>query len=336
MALVLYLFGGLGITAGYHRLFAHKAYKATPFLKYWLLFWGTVAAQGSALKWCRDHRVHHPYSETDADPHNAERGFFFSHVGWLFVSKHKDVIEAGKRVDMSDLYSDPVLRLQDKIYVPLVLFVTYVLPTVAGGLFFGSYWYAYWVACSFRVIFVLNTTWFVNSIAHFWGERTYDEFVAGTENLFVSLLTLGEGHHSFHHKWAWDWKAGEHCWRAYNPTAWFIKMCSILGLAYDLKEVDANSVQKQKNKGLKRSIDHMKKVIEEKSEKIKASGTEEMQKKADEKTKEILGAIDLLKVEVQKRIDSGAEQFGSMRRRMQSKLNTIRNQVDHFEQTLVQ
>lgn len=298
----------------------------------WLIFWGTVAAEGSVIKWCRDHRVHHPYSETDADPHNAERGFFFSHVGWLFVSKHKEVIEKGKLVDMEDLTSDPLLRFQDKYFVPLSVFLTYIIPTLFGGYFLGSYWYSYWVACAFRIVWVLNTTWTVNSLAHYFGERTYDEFVSGTENLFVSLLSLGEGYHSYHHKWAWDWKAAEHCWYAYNPTAWFLKFCEFVGLAYNLREVPAEEIKKQKNKGLKQSIDHMRKIVEEKSAEFRANKDPEVRELAVKKSNEILNAIDTLKSEVQKKIDMA----DSVRRGLQSKLNSIRNQVDHFEQGLVQ
>lgn len=70
--------------------------------------------QNDIFEWARDHRVHHKYSETDADPHNARRGFFFSHIGWLFVRKHRDVIEKGSKLDFTDLLADPVVRFQRK------------------------------------------------------------------------------------------------------------------------------------------------------------------------------------------------------------------------------
>ena len=66
------------------------------------------------MDWVRDHRVHHKYSETDADPHNAERGFFFAHVGWLMMKKHPEVKRRGKGLDLSDLYADPVVVIQDR------------------------------------------------------------------------------------------------------------------------------------------------------------------------------------------------------------------------------
>jgi len=83
-------------------------------LKYLLIFLQTLSAQEDVLKWVRDHRVHHKFTDTDADPHNSTRGFFFSHVGWLFVKKHDEVRDKGKKVDMSDLECDPALLWQRK------------------------------------------------------------------------------------------------------------------------------------------------------------------------------------------------------------------------------
>ena len=73
-----------------------------------------AALQNDIIEWSRDHRVHHKYSETDADPHNAKRGFFFAHCGWLMVRKHPDVKEKGRKVDISDLLNDPVCAFQRK------------------------------------------------------------------------------------------------------------------------------------------------------------------------------------------------------------------------------
>ena len=107
-------FGGMGVTAGAHRLWAHRSYKATWPLRLILMFMNCMAAQNDIFEWARDHRVHHKYSETDADPHNAKRGFFFSHIGWLLVRKHPDVIKKGKQLDVSDLYEDKIVMFQKR------------------------------------------------------------------------------------------------------------------------------------------------------------------------------------------------------------------------------
>ena len=109
-----YFFGGLGITCGAHRLWSHRSYKATWPLRLLLMLFNSMASQNSIFEWARDHRVHHKYSETDADPHNAKRGFFFSHVGWLLMKKHPDVITKGQQSDLTDLYADGIVMFQKR------------------------------------------------------------------------------------------------------------------------------------------------------------------------------------------------------------------------------
>lgn len=70
--------------------------------------------QNDIFEWARDHRVHHKFSETDADPHNAMRGFFFAHIGWLLVRKHPDVIEKGRKLELTDLKTDEVVMFQKR------------------------------------------------------------------------------------------------------------------------------------------------------------------------------------------------------------------------------
>lgn len=100
---------GFGVTAGSHRYFTHRCYRANSALKYFLIFLQTLSAQEDIIKWVRDHRVHHKFTDTNADPHNSKRGFFFSHCGWLLVKKHPDVKTYGSKVDMSDLENDKAL-----------------------------------------------------------------------------------------------------------------------------------------------------------------------------------------------------------------------------------
>lgn len=110
--LVLTVAIGFGTTAGSHRLFTHRTYRAKPFMKVGLLVVQTMSGQEPVLRWVRDHRVHHKYVDTNADPHNSTRGFFFCHMGWLCCKKHPDVIKFGRRIDMSDLENDRVLQIQ--------------------------------------------------------------------------------------------------------------------------------------------------------------------------------------------------------------------------------
>jgi stearoyl-CoA desaturase (Delta-9 desaturase) len=89
----LHIFGGFGITAGAHRLWAHKSYAAKDSVKWFLMIANSMAFQGSIFHWSRDHRLHHKFSDTILDPHSMERGFFFSHCGWLLVEKSDELVK---------------------------------------------------------------------------------------------------------------------------------------------------------------------------------------------------------------------------------------------------
>jgi stearoyl-CoA desaturase (delta-9 desaturase) len=108
------VFAGFGTTVAAHRYFTHRAFKANKKLRILLIILQTACAQEPILHWARDHRVHHKFTDTDADPYDSRRGFFFSHIGWLMCKKHPEVIRQGKKIDMSDLESDPMLRFQKK------------------------------------------------------------------------------------------------------------------------------------------------------------------------------------------------------------------------------
>ena len=78
-----YLLGalsGMGVTAGAHRLWSHRAYRATTACRTLLMLLNCIAGQNDLFVWCRDHRLHHRATETEADPHDARRGFFFAHM----------------------------------------------------------------------------------------------------------------------------------------------------------------------------------------------------------------------------------------------------------------
>ncbi|XP_026501242.1 acyl-CoA Delta-9 desaturase-like [Vanessa tameamea] len=244
-AVILYLCSGLGITAGAHRLWAHKSYKAKLPLRILLTIFNTIAFQDSVLDWARDHRMHHKYSETDADPHNATRGFFFSHVGWLLVRKHREIKEKGHTIDMSDLKADPVLRFQKKYYLILMPLACFILPSIIPTLWGESLWNGYFVCAIFRYVYVLNVTWLVNSAAHKWGSKPYDKNINPVETKSVSLVVLGEGFHNYHHTFPWDYKTAELGEYSLNLSKLFIDTMSIIGWAYDLKTVSSDVIMKR-------------------------------------------------------------------------------------------
>lgn len=242
----LYLLSGFGITVGVHRLWSHRCFKANTGLQIFLTFCNTIAYENSVIHWAREHRVHHKYSETDADPVNSKRGFFFSHCGWLMVRKHPEVAIKGKGVDVSDLYANPILAFQNKHYIPLMLLCCIVLPTTIPVYVWGeTVKNALVVAVVTRWMFGLHCTWLINSAAHMFGTKPYDKRLNPSNNDWVSMATFGEGYHNYHHVFPWDYKTNEFGNSMFNVTTSFIRFCAMMGWAYDLQTVSVEMVEKR-------------------------------------------------------------------------------------------
>jgi len=242
----LYFFGGLGITAGAHRLWSHRSYKAKWPVRVFLMICNCIALQNDVIEWVRDHRVHHKYSETTADPHDATRGFFFAHMGWLLVRKHPDVIKKGKQIDLSDVYSDPVLAFQRKFYFPLAMFFCFIMPTLVPMYFWNeTALNAFLTAGIFRYTWLLHCTWVINSIAHIFGNRPYDKNINPRQNIIAALASLGEGWHNYHHVFPYDYRASEFPYTI-NCTTMMIDSFASIGWVYDRKAVSKKMIEQKK------------------------------------------------------------------------------------------
>ncbi|XP_012873038.1 PREDICTED: acyl-CoA desaturase 1-like [Dipodomys ordii] len=241
-AFLCYVVSILGITAGAHRLWSHRTYKARLPLRLFLIIANSMAFQNDVYEWTRDHRVHHKFTETHADPHNSRRGFFFCHVGWLLVRKHPAVREKGGLLDMSDLKAEKLVMFQRRYYKPSVLLMCFILPTLVPWYCWGeTFQHSLYVAAFLRYAAVLNMIWLVNSVAHLYGYRPYDKNIEARETVLISLATLGEGFHNYHHTFPYDYSASEYRW-SLNFTTFFIDCMAAIGLAYDLKKVPKASI----------------------------------------------------------------------------------------------
>ena len=235
----LFIVSGLGITAGAHRLWSHRSYDATFTYRFLLMLMNSIANQGSIYHWVRDHRTHHKFSETEADPHNAKRGFFFAHVGWLLVKKDQKVIEAGKKIPMYDLENDFAVMFQKKLNPFLPLFMCFVFPVLVSYHGWGEdIKHGFFVTGCLRYVMVLHFTWLVNSAAHLYGSKPYDPNINPSENQYVSYVALGEGWHNWHHKFPHDYAASElGILNQFNLTKAFIDTCAFLGFVSNRKRV---------------------------------------------------------------------------------------------------
>nr|AGO45843.1 acyl-CoA desaturase HvirKPVE [Heliothis virescens] len=231
------------VTAGAHRLWSHRAYKAKLPLKIILLTFFTMAYQNTVMVWARDHRAHHKYCDTDADPHNSNRGFFFSHIGWLLVRRHPEV--RANKIDLSDLFEDPLLRFQNKYYLWVVPFLTVLTPIYIPTLWGETKMVALFVCLFLRYIMTVHAFFIVNSVAHKWGTKPYDKSIKPVETKLVSFLATGEGFHNYHHAFPWDYKAAELGGYLFNTSRLFIDLMAKIGWAYDLKSVPSDMIERR-------------------------------------------------------------------------------------------
>jgi len=240
VTLIFYYGGGLGITAGYHRMWAHRSYNAILPYRILMLIAGTSCFEGSVLWWARDHRAHHRFSDTEKDPYGVDRGLFWAHIGWLLVKQDHSKIGV---TDMSDLQKDPMLVWQAKYYIWLALLIGIGLPTLICGLGWGDWQGGFFIASMARVVFVMQGTFCINSLAHYWGSATFSDQRSPRDSYIVSLITFGEGFHNFHHEFPSDYRNGVKS-HAYDPGKWLVYLLSFLGITYNLKRFPKNEIDK--------------------------------------------------------------------------------------------
>jgi len=239
-SVVYYFWTGLGITAGYHRLWAHKSWSARLPLQIFLAAVGGGAVEGYIRWWSRGHRAHHRYTDTTKDPYSVRKGLLYSHIGWMVMKQNPKRIG---RTDISDLNDDPVVVWQHKNYLKVVFFMGLIFPTLVAGLGWGDWWGGYIYAGILRIFFVQQATFCVNSLAHWLGDQPFDDRNSPRDHLITALVTLGEGYHNFHHEFPSDYRNAIE-WFQYDPTKWCIALWAKMGLAYDLKEFRSNEIEK--------------------------------------------------------------------------------------------
>lgn len=238
LCLTLFLAIGVGIGSGYHRYYAHRTYECHRGVQALLLVLGALALQNSALMWARDHRDHHRFVDSDRDPYDARRGFWWSHLLWVFYADDGSRGFAG----VPDLTSDRLVMLQHRLRLVLGIGLGLGLPTLVGALFGrplgGLLWGGF-----LRIVLVHHTTFFINSLAHMWGSRPYSEENSARDNGFLALFTHGEGYHNFHHRFPSDFRNGIR-WYHWDPNKWFIRTLAAVGLGRGLRTTPPPLVEK--------------------------------------------------------------------------------------------
>jgi stearoyl-CoA desaturase (delta-9 desaturase) len=232
-AALAYVLSGFAITAGYHRLFAHRTYRASAPVRWFFLASGASTFQNSALAWSADHRAHHADTDGPGDPHAITRGAWFAHVSWLFRRRQA----SADVTRLHDLWGYRSIRLQHRWYAPIAICTGLAIPALVG-----SVWHdpigGLLVIGFLRATLMLQATFCVNSLAHLFGPRTFDPESSARNSRLTALITFGEGYHSYHHRFPYDFRNGVRWWQ-YDPGKWLIVALHKIGLTSRLRRASA-------------------------------------------------------------------------------------------------
>jgi sn-2 palmitoyl-lipid 9-desaturase len=225
MVLLHWLFGGIGICLGYHRLLTHRSFQVPKWLEYSIALLGALAMQGGPVFWVGGHRQHHLHTEDwDKDPYSAKRGFWWSHMLWILYPTAESFDPNLYRKWAPDLAKDAFYRWLDKYFLLLQL-------PVALGLYAVGGWSFVIYGVFLRAVILWHTTWLINSASHITGYRSFEETGDNSRNLWwTALLTYGEGWHNNHHAHPNVAPAGRTWWEI-DTTWWVIQGLQKLGLA---------------------------------------------------------------------------------------------------------
>ncbi len=229
-----WLTGGIGVCLGYHRYYTHKSFETPKPISYLLAIMGGLSGEGSCLDWVATHREHHAHSDQLGDPHSPHDGPWWSHMFWVMVRNSEKQIEKRHKRWIPDLKDDKGLQLIGRLFIAFHVALGAAMMSV--GYFFGGWQLAFsllvWGMFA-RLVFVLHSTWFVNSASHMWGYRNYETTDDSRNNWWVALITYGEGWHNNHHAYPRMARHG-HKWWEVDVTFLTIRAMEKLGLAWDV------------------------------------------------------------------------------------------------------
>ena len=252
----MYFLTLVGITVGFHRHFAHQAFKSNIVIRIILAILGSMAAQGPVIHWVSNHRRHHQYSDQLGDTHSPHvyegqkegqkfaqlRGLWYAHIGWMLNSKVTNSALFAK-----DLLQDRIITRVNQLYLTWVI-LGLAIPTIAGGIL-NSTWVGAWQGFLWgglvRIFVAHHITWSINSITHLYGTRPFNTREQSTNNIWLAIPSCGEGWHNNHHAFPNSAKFGLQWWQV-DIGYWVIRALEVLGLAWDIKAPTARLIEAKK------------------------------------------------------------------------------------------
>lgn len=219
-----WLLGSIGICLGYHRLLSHRSFQVPQWLEYTIALIGAAALQGGPMFWVAGHRLHHAHTEDEIkDPYSARKGFWWSHMLWIFYP-HPDFFDRDRYQRFApDLAGDPFYLWLDRYFLLLQL-------PLAGLLYLLGGWSFVVYGVFVRAVVLWHTTWMINSVTHVWGYRTFASKDNSRNLWWAALFTYGEGWHNNHHAYPHVAKAGWQWWEL-DMTWWAISVLRFVKLA---------------------------------------------------------------------------------------------------------
>jgi stearoyl-CoA desaturase (delta-9 desaturase) len=247
---VFYVIQMFGVSMGYHRYLAHKAFKTSRFFRSMLLIAGSMAAQGPLLFWVTTHRRHHTYSDKPGDPHSPNlhgkglKGLWYAHMPWMLAPDMSSWSFFAK-----DVLRDRSLFFYNQTYLVWVL-VGLAAPALIGGLVTQS-WIGAWsgfICGGLARIFIANQcAWAVGSICHRFGGRPFNNNDHSTNNWLVAALTFGEGLQNNHHAFPSWYRHGVH-WYEPDLSGWVLTWLGKLGVVWALRSPTPAMIDKVRNR----------------------------------------------------------------------------------------
>ncbi len=221
------------ITAGYHRYFSHRSFRLNRVSQFVLAFLAQTSAQMGVLWWAAHHRLHHRYSDTEEDIHSPVcRSLWWSHIGWIIASESRGY---DSRI-MRDFEKFPELRLLNKYHrAPAILFGAAVF--AAGG--YPVFLWGFVVS----TVLLWHCTFSINSLAHRWGSRPFETGDQSRNNLFLALITFGEGWHNNHHQFMYSVRQGLQWWEI-DMTYYVLRILSLFGIVRELRAPNPSGIFK--------------------------------------------------------------------------------------------
>jgi stearoyl-CoA desaturase (delta-9 desaturase) len=219
----------IGLTLGFHRYLAHRAFQMNRLARFGWLFVATAAMQKGPLWWAGHHVNHHRFADREGDPHSPMvSGIYYAHIGWFLNDAKHNVVEA----------SNPVIRDFSKapeiVWLERLFFVPPIMLAVSMYLAGGMPWLV-WGFC-LPTMTLAHATFAINTVNHLFGSRRFDTIDESRNNVITALFAAGEGWHNNHHRYQRAARNGFYWWE-FDPTWYTIRLMEMVGLAWDVQPV---------------------------------------------------------------------------------------------------